>query len=131
MDFSLIERDLRNAVSSAIGKSYPISWPNVSFTIPSGPFYRFSIQYGSNEVIAISSLKEQRATGIVTIQVFSESGVGTAKSDEMIYSISDKLDNKSFDYVRTRTVKKKIIGDCGNHYQVNLLIPFISDQQGD
>ena len=140
MTYQAIHNAIRNQFQTAVVDassnlaSNDIAWDNTAFNThdagDSGAWVRFSILGGESEQIGLGSTT-LRARGIIVASLFvtAEEGdkLGLEIADEIVSAFNTKSFTHSGNTVITQNPSVEPIGRDGAWYQINVSIPYLSD----
>lgn len=90
-------------------------------------FVRISIILGDTEQLTIGPTPETRNFGVVIVQIFTELGIGTFRSAELVYNVRQIFHLKDISEARFGAIRVVTIGETSTHYQENVVCPFHFD----
>ena len=133
MGFLAIYAEIQKRFRTSWAGTTPVEWPNELFMVPfpQSPWSRFSIPGCYSRQINIGQPAVIRLAGIIYIQIFTKQSRGTEAS-----ALAEKVrlifNNWHSDVVHCSYARVKHVGvDRQGWYQVNVAIPFRSDEEFD
>lgn len=132
MTYSAIEDAIRSRFNTqiTISKFVTTIFDNEDADLPTtGQWIRFTIIAGETEQVEFGSKKRFRQFGMATAQIFDEIGKGTKNINLLVDNIntSGVFRSVSANGVVYRTPSILRVGRVANWYQVNVNVPFYSD----
>lgn len=131
---------LRTAVEGRFSSNWTytaIAWQNKTFD-PSNkddlgafdinlPWVRITINNGDSDQASIENNPLKRATGIISVQVFTNPNTGGGLSDTYVDNVAAIFEDQSFGGVICQATSKRFVGQSGDWYQVNANTTFSFD----
>ncbi len=98
------------------------------------PWVRLTINNGEADVAALGgSTLLYRHTGVITVQIFTEIGIGTEKARDLADKAAAIFRGKRITHngttVKCYAATARPAGSTGGWYQINVTIPFIRDEE--
>lgn len=116
--------------AAAAAPTLPIIWENgpVPDEDKIGPIWLdVSIRWYGGQTLTIGEVIKGRHTGVVSLQIFSREGQGTADPDTLIDSLTDALASRRLGTATIKFPQRTTPTDRLGWYKVGLLFPFSLD----
>lgn len=121
--------------ASTISAELPLLYPDTADDTPptSGAWGRVNVQHGSRGQATLSNesgRRRYRATGFITVQLFTPRGRGLTLTDQLIGVVLDAFDGvtTSPGHVTFARGRVREVGPDGQWFQTNVLVDFEYDE---
>ena len=132
MSYSAERSELRDKFDTEWADRIPVDWPNIAFDQPSppAPWCRFRISGGERWRTTFGSHKNNyRNVGLIFIQIFVPVDTGDDEAFQRADEAAEIFRSWGGTNIQCRTpVIKEIGADGSGYYQVNVTIPFSSNE---
>ena len=125
--------DIRQAIEKQFSANWAttdIAWDNVEYTPNAATsFVSIKIEYMNVALASIAASPIHRATGNIIISIMVPMNTGTNTIRGYVDSIVTIFKNKKLsNIVQCLSPYTRRIGDIGEHYQMNVIVPFYADK---
>lgn len=105
----------------------PVDYDNGKFTPTAGtPYIRLQIEFAGSDQISVGGL--ERGVGLIYVSIFVTKGDGSRAATTLADTIRTLFKNQYDDGVRYLASYLQRVGEQNEWYQLNVLIPFKSDE---
>jgi hypothetical protein len=129
--FEAVQRTIETEITS-FWTDTPIKLENVPFNTGAAEFIAVTIRDGGGDLVALSPKREDHV-GVIMVQIFTKKNIGTGKARAWADKIARHFRTTSrlaLDHegnqatLLIRTPYPVVVGERANHFQINLNIPY-------